>query len=433
MKNKILIGITLFSMFFGAGNLIFPPFLGAEAGTSGWLAFVGLSFSAVCFPILGVVAVTLSGGADRMADRVHPMFSVVFISALYLAIGPCLAIPRTSGTSFSMAVQPSLSEGMPVGLVQFIYSIIFFTVAARIALHPERLTEYLGKRLTPILLTLIVIIFAVSLIHPTGSAAAPVGMYASAPVIYGFQYGYQTMDALAALTFGTVIALNIREQGITEEKAVVKETISAGRIAGGCLILVYAMLNYVGMLAGDAFTGMENGTDVLLLTVHALFGNTGTLVLALVFLIACFNTCVSLLSCCGKYFNELFPQISFPHWVFLFAGLSMLISNVGLNTILKVSVPVLNAIYPPALLLIFLTCINRWIKRYPKIYPWSAFLCCASSITLMLEQQGILVPLLLPLLHQMPGYTGGFAWFVPTIAGILVGWIASYFNNSHTI
>ena len=145
MKNKILIGITLFSMFFGAGNLIFPPFLGAEAGTSGWLAFVGLSFSAVCFPILGVVAVTLSGGADRMADRVHPMFSVVFISALYLAIGPCLAIPRTSGTSFSMAVQPFLPEGMPVGLVQFIYSIIFFTVAARIALHPERLTEYLER------------------------------------------------------------------------------------------------------------------------------------------------------------------------------------------------------------------------------------------------------------------------------------------------
>lgn len=101
------------------------------------------------------------------------------------------------------------------------------------------------------------------------------------------------MDALAALTFGTVIALNIREQGITEEKAVVKETISAGWIAGGCLILVYAMLNYVGMLAGGAFTGMENGTDVLLLTVHTLFGNAGTLVLALVFLIACFNTCVS--------------------------------------------------------------------------------------------------------------------------------------------
>ena len=285
MKNKILIGITLFSMFFGAGNLIFPPFLGAEAGTSGWLAFVGLSFSAVCFPILGVVAVTLSGGADRMADRVHPMFSVIFISALYLAIGPCLAIPRTSGTSFSMAVQPFLPDGMPVGLVQFIYSNIFFTVAARIALHPERLTEYLGKRLTPILLTLIVIIFAVSLIHPTGSAAAPVGMYASAPVIHGFQYGYQTMDALAALTFGTVIALNIQEQGITEEKAVVKETISAGWIAGGCLILVYAMLNYVGMLAGGAFTGMENGTDVLLLTVHALFGNTGPLCLHWYFLL----------------------------------------------------------------------------------------------------------------------------------------------------
>ena len=433
MKNKLLIGVTLFSMFFGAGNLIFPPFLGAEAGTAGWIAFVGLAFSAVCFPILGVVAVTLCGGADRMADRVHPLFSVVFVSALYLAIGPCLAIPRTSGTSFSMAVQPFLPEGISVGLVQLLYSIVFFAAAARIALHPERLTEYLGKRLTPILLTLIVIIFAASLIHPVGSAAAPTGLYASAPVIHGFQYGYQTMDALAALTFGTVIALNIRERGITEEKAVVKETISAGWIAGVCLILVYAMLNYVGMLAGGAFTGMENGTDVLLMTVHALFGNAGTIVLAAVFLIACFNTCVSLLSCCGKYFNGLFPQISFPHWVFLFAGLSMLISNVGLNTILKISVPVLNAIYPPALLLIFLTCIGRWISKYPKIYPWSAAFCCMSSITLMLEQQRIRVPVLLPLLSRMPGYAGGFAWFLPTVVGIVIGWIASYFSKSRTI
>ena len=106
LKNKILIGVTLFSMFFGAGNLIFPPFLGAQAGTHTWSAFLGFAVSAVGLPILGVIAVTKSGGLEHLASRVHPGFSFVYIMILYLAIGPCLAIPRTASTSFSMAVVP---------------------------------------------------------------------------------------------------------------------------------------------------------------------------------------------------------------------------------------------------------------------------------------------------------------------------------------
>lgn len=70
LKNKILIGVTLFSMFFGAGNLIFPPFLGAQAGTHTWSAFLGFAVSAVGLPILGVIAVTKSGGLEHLASRV---------------------------------------------------------------------------------------------------------------------------------------------------------------------------------------------------------------------------------------------------------------------------------------------------------------------------------------------------------------------------
>ena len=428
MKNKILIGITLFSMFFGAGNLIFPPFLGAEAGTSGWLAFVGLSFSAVCFPILGVVAVTLSGGADRMANRVHPMFSVVFISALYLAIGPCLAIPRTSGTSFSMAVVPFMPDGISAVIPQLLYSVVFFGAATAVAMHPEKLTEYLGKRLTPILLVLIIVLFAAGVIMTAGgngvldaSGAEPAELYVKGAAVQGFLDGYQTMDTLAALNFGMIVALNIQAKGIKKEKAVIKETISAGWIAGALLLAVYGMLTYVGKISGITFAGAANGTEVLVDMAGILFGKMGTIILGVIFVIACFNTCVGLFSCCGKYFTEIFPKISYRGWVFVFAFVSMVISNVGLDMILKYSVPVLNAIYPMAILLIVLALVHRWLGRFRSIYPWTAALCGISSVFIVLDQNGIIIPGVTALIKMLPAYEAGFGWLLPTFVGAAAG------------
>ena len=141
LKTKILMGVTLFSMFFGAGNLIFPPYLGAQAGTAAVPAFAGFALSAVGLPVLGVIAVTLSGGMNTLASRVHPKFAFVYIAALYLAIGPCLAIPRTASTSFSMAGPPFLPEGVPEPLVQLLYTVVFFVAASLVAMHPEKLTE----------------------------------------------------------------------------------------------------------------------------------------------------------------------------------------------------------------------------------------------------------------------------------------------------
>lgn len=428
IKNKILIGITLFSMFFGAGNLIFPPFLGALAGTHTWSAFAGFAVSAVGLPVLGVVAVTLSGGLPALASRVHPKFAVLYILILYLAIGPCLAIPRTASTSFSMAVTPFLPESVPVWPLQLIYSIVFFGAAAAVAMHPEKLTEYLGKRLTPVLLVLIAVIFAATFIKPAGSAALPDPAYAQGAPMQGFVYGYQTMDTLAALNFGMIIAMNIRAKGIKKDNAVMRETIGAGWIAGGFLLAVYAMLAFVGQTSGEAFAGMANGTEVLSGMVRFLFGPAGPVVLAVIFVIACFNTCVGLFSCCGKYFNRVFPRLGYRTWVFIFAFVSMVISNIGLNAILKFSEPVLNAIYPLAILLIFLSCTHRWLGRFHAVYPCSAFMCGLVSILIVLDSQGIMLPALSDGLRQIPGYAAGFGWLVPTVVGIGGGVIVGSFQ-----
>lgn len=135
-------GMTLFSMFFGAGNLIFPPFLGAMAGRYTWTAMAGFVLTAVGFPILGVAAVAESGGLTALGSRVHPRFAFVFTLLIYLSIGPCLAIPRTASTSFEMAVKPFVEAGAGV---QLLYSVVFFGIAFLVALKPDRLTQRLGK------------------------------------------------------------------------------------------------------------------------------------------------------------------------------------------------------------------------------------------------------------------------------------------------
>ena len=226
-KNLALVGFTLFSMFFGAGNLIFPPHLGAQAGSSFLPAFLGLAISAVGLPVAGVVAVAHAGGLDRLAGRVHPMFARWFMILIYLSIGPCLAIPRTASTSFEMLV-PLLGGGREQ---QLLYSALFFGAAFLVALRPDRLTDWLGRILCPCLLGLILVLFAGCLAAPPSAAAgAPAAEYASLPVVQGILYGYQTMDALAALNFGAVIALNIRGRGVTGAAEVEKGTVHAGWI-----------------------------------------------------------------------------------------------------------------------------------------------------------------------------------------------------------
>ena len=426
-ENKILMGITLFSMFFGAGNLIFPPFVGAQAGREALVGGLGFALSAIGLPILGVAAVTKAGGLEQLASRVHKKFAFVYILILYLSIGPCLAIPRTASTSFSMAVVPFV--GQSNGTYQLIYSVIFFVVAAIIALKPEKLTEYLGKRLTPCLLILIAVVFLGSLIQPVGSFALPIGGYEEGAVIKGFLDGYQTMDTLAALNFGMIIAMNIREKGIQEERFVMRETISAGWIAGIVLLIVYGMLIYVGAISSEAFAGAENGTEILTSITNTLFGRVGILLLAFIFLIACLNTCIGLLSCCGKYFHSIVPKISYRGWVFFFAFISMIISNVGLTNILTLSVPLLNAIYPVAIVLIILAYAHGLLGKYKSIYPWSVAFCSITSVINALDQSNLVIPKITEAVRLLPFYKEGFGWVLPSVIGLIIGVLFSLFTG----
>lgn len=425
-RVQLLLGFTLFSMFFGAGNLIFPPGVGAQAGTLTWPAMAGMAVSAVGLPVLGVVAVARSGGLDALGDRVHPLFSKVFTIVAYLAIGPCLAIPRTASTSFEMAVPPFVGPDAPLALLQLVYSLVFFALALAVALRPEKLTDRLGKIMCPILLVLILVTFIGTLIDPLEGYGAPQSeLYAAAPVARGFLDGYQTMDTIAALVFGIIIALNIRARGVEEDGDVVRYTVRSGWMAGVLLLAVYAMLAHVGALSGGAFPGATNGAVVLTNLIPALFGTPGSLLLAAIFIIACFNVCVGLICSCGEYFNLICPRLSYRVWAVLFAVVSMLIANAGLDMILKVSVPALSIIYPVAIALIALSFFQRWLEGRPMVYPVTILLTGIASILYTLRDLRALPAAASDLLGALPLAGQGLGWVLPALVGAVLGLLLS--------
>lgn len=411
-KNLLLVGFTLFSMFFGAGNLIFPPHLGAQAGVNFWPAFTGLFVSAVGLPIAGVVAVARAGGLDKLAGRVHPVFAMVFTILVYLSIGPCLAIPRTASTSFQMLV-PLIGGG--TGL-QLAYSVLFFAAAFLVALRPEKLTDWLGRILCPCLIVLIVVLFAGCLAHPLAAYyGAPSAEYAALPAVQGILYGYQTMDTLAGLNFGAVIALNIRARGVTESRAVEGGTIRAGFIAGGLLLVVYAMLGHAGAETGTVYPGLATGAEVLTALAQTLFGRAGLVLVAAIFVIACFNTCVGLIACVGQYFHQLLPRIPYPAIAAFFAAASMLVSNLGLAAIIRLSTPVLNAIYPAAIVLILLSFMPD-LEKHRAVYPLCMGLTALQSIAAALPLGAVSAAA-----NALPLGSMGFGWVLPAAVGLAAG------------
>ena len=420
-RGLLLVGLTLFSLFFGAGNLIFPSGIGAQAGVHTWPAVAGLAVSAVGLPVLGVVAVSRAGGMDALAGRVHPAFARAFTVAVYLAIGPCLAIPRTATTSFEMAVPPFVGEGAPVALLHLTYSLVFFAAALALALRPEKLTDRLGKILCPVLVGLIVVTFAACLLNPLEGYGPAVGAYQSHPLVRGFLEGYQTMDTLAALAFGIVIAVNLRARGVKEPAEVVRATGRAGVIAGVLLLAVYCMLAHIGALSGGAMPNPSDGAEALTNAAGLLFGTGGRVLLAGIFLIACFNVCVGLISSCGTYFHGICPRLSYRAWAVLFAVVSMVISNAGLAQILAVSAPVLGALYPVAIVLIALSFFQRRLEGRRLVYPLAVLFTGVFSVLFALGDAG----LPLGLLDVLPLSGVGLGWVLPALAGTGAGLLCS--------
>ena len=351
VTERIVMSFTCFAMFFGAGNLIFPAFLSFNAGSNTAFAFIGFALSAITLPVLALIAVGRTGSLERLSARVNPFFARVFTIVIYLAIGPMLAIPRTASTSYEMV---KIAFSIERDIISWFYSALFFALAGVVALKPEKLSKRLGRILSPILITLIFILF-ISVFFMAPSDAVAKAPYDETPFLSGVLEGYQTMDAIAGLVFGTVIAINLRKMGINDEDDIRREG-GIAAVGGGILLLViYLLLSAIGMSSHVLLSSADNGADILSAAASFIFPDMGRVLIAAIFIIACFNTSVGLLSSVGEYFNSLYPSLSRAKWIFIFALISAIIANAGLDTIISISSPVLEVIYPVAITLMVLS------------------------------------------------------------------------------
>lgn len=422
-KQSLFVGVTLFSMFFGAGNLIIPPLLGLQAGEAVVPAMVGFLVTGIGLPMLGIIAVGLAGTIRDLASRVHPLFAHVFVAAIYLAIGPCLAIPRTSSTSFEM-FEPLLPAGLSLEVARLVFSVVFFAVAYLLAMHPNALTRLLGRITGPALIALLVFVIGAALFDPASGLEAAHATYASAPAMSGFLTGYQTMDLLASLTFGIVIATNIRELGVTDDVGLTREVSRAGIFAGVLMGIIYCGLALVGVNIAAVLPGATNGAEILAASAGQHFGTVGTVVVAAIFLLACLNVCIGLISCCGTYFSDEFPRIPYRVWALGFAVFSCVVSNFGLDAILTFSVPLLNAMYPMAIVLVVMGMLHKVCDGMPAVWPCAVGLTAVVSIVTSLRDAfftGAWLPF-----DVLPFADLGMNWVVPALLGALIGVVVSF-------
>ena len=424
-KKMLFISFMLFSLFFGAGNLIFPPFLGQNAGENTVAAILGFVITAVVLPVLGVIVVAKTDGLDKLAGRVNAKFAVVFTLLIYLSIGPGLGIPRAASVPFEMAVAPYLPQGANLGLFMLLYSLVFFVVACWLSLNPSKLLERVGRFLTPSLLILIVFLFISFVFKGETAVAQPQADYLQAPFLKGFCEGYQTMDTIAALNFGLVIATTLGTLGAKEKSDVMKYTKLAGVFAGSILTAVYVMLTFMGMQSSGVYPVQENGAWTLRQIVYQIFGNTGAILLAAIFTLACLTTCVGLITSISQFFSTFFKKISYRQWVFAITIFSFAICNQGLNTILSISVPILNAIYPVSIVLIVLGLCDRFIGKNRYIYPFTVLGTAWVSVISAVDGAGVSMGFLGTLCKALPFNDLGFGWVcvavVMFVAAVVAG------------
>lgn len=434
-KQKILVAGTLFGMFFGAGNLIFPVHLGQLAGRNVVWAMVGFIITAVGIPILGVAAIgnTHSEGLHGLSTKVGRRYGYIFTCLLYLTIGPFFAIPRCATTSFTTGIYPMMGNEVPEKIALFMFSFIFFALVLLFSLRPANITVWIGKIINPLFLIFLAILVVAALCNPGTSVnlVEPDVAYESGALFSALIEGYGTMDAIAGLAFGIVVIDIIRSMGVTDDSDIAKDVLSSGILTGILMAIIYIVTILIGAQSRGLFEISENGGIALAQIANYYLKSAGSVVLALTITFACLKTSIGLVTSCSDAFVRMFPNgPSYKSWAVLFTVFSFGVSNCGLSTIIDYSLPVLMFLYPLAITLIVLALIGKVFEHDRVVYVCvSIFTGIAAWFDLVKTlPEGVREVFHLEAMVRfarevLPLYDLNLGWLVPAVLGFVVGMI----------
>jgi LIVCS family branched-chain amino acid:cation transporter len=418
-KDIFALGLMTFALFVGAGNIIFPPLIGMLSGSHAPYAAFGFLLTAVGLPVLTIVAIAKAGGAmESLSSAIGKKASTLLAVVCYLAVGPFFATPRTTTVSFEIGFA-NLFHHSQTAL--FIYSLVYFIVVIGVSFYPDRLLETIGKCLAPLKILALAALGITAFLYPAGGLGPATGNYVDHALVQGFLDGYLTMDTLASLVFGIVIINTIKSRGIHTPALLTRYTMIAGLIAGTGLILIYVSLFYLGAFSHTLSAQATNGAEILHAYVQFVFGTPGTVFLAILILIACMVTAIGLTIACAEYFSTLVP-LRYKTLVVIFAGMSFLFANLGLTKLTQVSEPVLIAIYPPCIVLVFLSFLSRFWSQHARVIPAAMAVALLFGIIDGLSMTGW-HSLTTTIVSSIPLGDEKLGWVLPSILAALIAYM----------
>lgn len=432
-KNYMIIGSMLFGLFFGAGNLIFPINLGQQAGANLFPAMMGFLITAVGLPFLGTLSMGISesNGLYDMTTGISKKFGIFFTMALYLTIGPFFALPRLGTVSFEIGIKSFIDESN-IKFYLLIFTFIFYLIAFLLSLRPSKIMVWVGKILNPMFLILLSAIVIMTFIKPMGMALEQdvQTKFVNNSFLEGFVGGYGTMDVLASLAFSIIVIRSIKDLGVTKPKEIAKYTLKSGIVTLILMSIIYGSLVYMGASSLGKLTLSENGGIAFNQIAKYYFGTFGEILLALIVIVACLKTAVGLITACSETFNNIFPKISYFKFICIVTIVSFLVSNVGLNSIIKLSVPVLNFLYPLAIVLMLLVFLSPIFKNDNMVYKitllftgFAAFFDGLKSAPEIITNN-IFIKSILDLGDGiLPFFKYGFGWIIPTVIGFVISFL----------
>lgn len=423
VTDSIVVGFALFAMFFGAGNVVFPPYIGMHAGEQWANGFLFYFIADIGLALVAMFAILHAGGADNITGRIGHVASKVLMCAVILCIGPMVAIPRTAATTLEMSVTPFFSGMSPV-----VFSIIFFAVILLLSIKQSAVIDIVGKILTPALLIGLLILIVKGFVSPIGDIV-DTGVSASEVTVNGIKSGYQTMDVLAAMAFGIIILSSADEKGYTDSKSAAKMIGIAAALSGVLLMIVYFGLTYLGATASTVFPADISRANLVIGIVELLLGKAGLIIFAIVIALACITTAVALVSSAASFFAKLAnDKISYSVFVVVICVSSAVISNLGLDMIIAIATPVLDIVYPPMLVLILLSWFGD--KLHKSVYVSSVAGSLIASVLATASLYGMNVPVI----DSLPLASLGLGWLTPAAVFGLVAYLVSKvkFQNAQT-
>lgn len=345
-KTILFLGMALFAMFFGAGNLLLPAYLGLQTRTDWTTTFAGFSLTAILAPVLAIFAVAVSGNYfTDLGSRANIKLAYILSLINVLCIGPLIALPRAGASVYEVAIKPIIPDAQPVWVC-----VLFFGAVMGASFSLNRITGILGKIFAPILLFFLALLIVPGLFM--GSTVNIDPTIIEDRFYVGFQEGYQTMDVLAGLIFAVLLIAGANRKSYTHVKDKIEVVVKSAILAAVCMLLVYGGLFYLGAHA-TVDTANTTRSSLLIYLATQYFGSNGVYLISILMILACITTAIALTAGSANFFERLTKgKLGYIEGVISITLVSTLLAITGVDGIIEYAAALLNFIYPVTLVLI---------------------------------------------------------------------------------